>query len=264
MVLQWLRCTDKSELIHFFLGSDIMYENKIVLVTGASKGIGKSIIEFFAKEKASIIMTYYTNYELSNKTKDEIISKYNVKVTNYNLDLSNEDGINELYKNIKEEYGHIDILVNNAALSLDNDIDNLSKEDFMKVLEVNTVGTFLMIKYMSKLMNKEGFIFNISSTDGIDTGSTLSINYNVSKAGIINMTDTLSRIIKPKIITICPNWVETEAVKNMNQEYLTNEMKRIDQVKLIKPEKIPQVINELINNEVESGSIIRIDGEEYE
>ena len=241
-----------------------MYKDKVILVTGASRGIGKSIIEFFAKEKANIIMTYYTNLELSNKTRDEIINKYNVKVTNYNLDLANEDSVKELYKEIQKEYGHIDILINNAALSIDNDIDNLSKEDFMKVLEVNTVGTFLMIKYMSKLMNKEGFIFNISSTDGIDTGSVLSINYNVSKAGINNMTDTLSRIIEPKIITICPNWVETEAIKDMNQEYLTNEMKRIDQVKLIKPEKIPHVINELINNDVVNGSIIRIDGEEYE
>ena len=241
-----------------------MYKDKVILVTGASRGIGKSIVEYFSQEKANIIMTYHTNYELSNKVKDELINKYNVKVTNYNLDLSNEDSINELYKNIKAEYGHIDILINNAALSIDNDIDNLSKEDFMKVLEVNTVGTFLMIKYMSKLMDKNSFIFNISSTDGIDTGSVLSINYNVSKAGINNMTETLSRVIDPKIITICPNWVETEAVKDMNQEYLTNEMKRINQVKLIKPEKIPEVINELINNDVVNGSIIRIDGEEYE
>jgi NAD(P)-dependent dehydrogenase (short-subunit alcohol dehydrogenase family) len=131
----------------------------------------------------------------------------------------------------------------------------------MKVLEVNTVGTFLMIKYMSKLMDKDGFIFNISSTDGIDTGSTLSINYNVSKAGINNMTETLSRIIEPKIITLCPNWVETETIKDMNQEYLESEMERINQRMLIKPEKIPKVINELINNDVVSGSIIRIDGD---
>ena len=241
-----------------------MYNDKIVLVTGASKGIGKAITDFFASNKATIIMTYNTNLESSNKTKDELISKYNVNISNYHLDLSNEDSINDLYKEIKEKYGHIDILVNNASLSIDEDFNELTKEDFMKVLEVNTVGTFLMIKYMSKLMNSNDYIFNISSTDGIDTGSTLSINYNVSKAGIINMTETISRIIEPKIITICPNWVETEVTKDMNQEYLINEMKRINQVKLIKPEKIPQVINELINNDVVSGSIIRIDGEEYE
>lgn len=238
-----------------------MYKDKIVLVTGASKGIGKSIIEFFAKEKATIIMTYYTNYELSNKTKNELISKYNVNINNYYLDLASEDSINDLYKEIKDKYNHIDILVNNAALSLDNDIDSLTKEDFMKVLEVNTVGTFLMIKYMSKLMDKDCFIFNISSTDGIDTGSTLSINYNVSKAGINNMTETLSRIIEPKIITLCPNWVETETIKDMNQEYLESEMERINQRMLIKPEKISKVINELINNDIVSGSIIRIDGD---
>ena len=241
-----------------------MYNDKIVLVTGASKGIGKAITDFFASNKVTIIMTYNTNLESSNKTKDELISKYNVNIINYHLDLSSEDSINDLYKEIKEKYGHIDILVNNASLSIDEDFNELTKEDFMKVLEVNTVGTFLMIKYMSKLMNSNDYIFNISSTDGIDTGSTLSINYNVSKAGIINMTETLSRIIEPKIITICPNWVETEVTKDMNQEYLINEMKRINQVKLIKPEKIPEVINELINNDVVSGSIIRIDGEEYE
>ena len=238
-----------------------MYKDKIVLVTGCSKGIGRAIIEFFAKEQATIIMTYNTNLDLSNKVKDELRNKYNVNINNYHLDLHNEDDINNLYKRIKEDYGHIDILVNNASLSIDNDINDLTKDEFMEVLEVNTVGTFLMIKYMSKLMDKDSFIFNISSTDGIDTGSTLSINYNVSKAGIINMTETLSRIIEPKVITICPNWVDTEVTRNMNQEYLTNEMKRIEQVKLIKPEKIPEVINELINNDVVNGSIIRIDGD---
>ena len=238
-----------------------MYKDKIVLVTGCSKGIGRAIIEFFAKEQATIIMTYNTNLDLSNKVKDELKNKYNVNINNYHLDLHNEDDINNLYKRIKEDYGHIDILVNNASLSIDNDINDLTKDEFMEVLEVNTVGTFLMIKYMSKLMDKDSFIFNISSTDGIDTGSTLSINYNVSKAGIINMTETLSRIIEPKVITICPNWVDTEVTRNMNQEYLTNEMKRIEQVKLIKPEKIPEVINELINNDVVNGSIIRIDGD---
>lgn len=238
-----------------------MYKDKIVLVTGASRGIGKAIIEFFSSEQATIIMTYNTNYELSNKTKDELISKYNANISNYQLDLSNEDSINDLYKEIKDNYGHLDILINNASLSIDEDFEELTKEDFMKVLEVNTVGTFLMIKYMSKLMDKNSYIFNISSTDGIDTGSILSINYNVSKAGIINMTETLSRIIEPKVITICPNWVETEATKDMNQEYLINEMKRINQVKLIKPEKIVNVINELINNDCVNGSIIRIDGD---
>ena len=238
-----------------------MYKDKIVLITGASKGIGKAIVEFFAKEKATIIMTYNTSQDLSNKTKDELINKYNVIINNYKCDIKEENDIRELYKVVKEKYNHIDILVNNAALSLDDDFDNLSKEEFMEVFEVNTVGTFLMIKYMSKLMNKEGFIFNISSTDGIDTGSIYSINYNVSKAGIINMTETLSRIIEPKIITICPNWVETETIKDMDKEYLESEMERINQRMLIKPEKIPEVINELINNDVVNGSIIRIDGD---
>ncbi len=237
------------------------YENKVVLVTGASKGIGRALITFFASKKANIIMTYNNSLELSKKVKRELEDVYHVKVSNYHLDLSNEEDIKELYKSIKEEYGHLDILINNAALSIDNDIDNLTKEDFMKVLEVNTVGTFLMIKYMSKLMNKDSYIFNISSTDGIDTGSILSINYNVSKAGINNMTETLSRVIEPKIITICPNWVDTESIHEMNQEYLTKEMKRINQVKLIKKEKIVEVIDDVLNNEVVSGSIIRIDGD---
>ena len=113
------------------------YENKVVLVTGASKGIGRALITFFACKKANIIMTYNTSLELSKKVKKEIDDVYHVNVSNYHLDLSNEEDIKELYKSIKEEYGHLDILINNAALSIDNDIDNLTKEDFMKVLEVN-------------------------------------------------------------------------------------------------------------------------------
>ena len=110
-----------------------MYKDKIILVTGASKGIGKSIIEFFAKNEANIIMTYHINKELAELTKKEIEDTYHVKVSLYQLDLHSEEDIIKLYQDINREYEHLDILVNNASLSMDDDIDNLTKDEFMEV-----------------------------------------------------------------------------------------------------------------------------------
>ena len=128
----------------------------------------------------------------------------------------------------------------------------------MKVLEINVVGTFFMIKYFNKMV--KDYIINISSTDGIDTGSVYSIDYNASKAAINSITKTFSSLCS--IISICPNWVDTKSTRDMNQEYLESELKRIKQDKLISEITIPKVIDECIKNNTTSGSIIRIDGDD--
>lgn len=240
------------------------FKNKIVVITASSKGIGKSIALFFANLGCQIVITYNTSQDLSNNVKKEIESKYHVQVDNIYCNLKCEDDIKNLYKFIENKYHHIDILVNNAALSLDNSFDNKSKNEFMEVLEVNVVGTFLMIKYLSKLMNRNSYIFNISSTDGIDTCSPLNIDYSASKAAINNMTKSLSLVLESKIISICPNWVDTESVREMSKDYLESELKRVNQTKLIDPNLIPKTIYECILKNSLTGSIIRIDGDDNE
>ena len=221
-----------------------MYQGKTMLVTGASRGIGKAIANYFANLGVKVLVTYH-----------------NSKIDNgYYLDLSDENSIIELANIIKDKYGNIDYLINNAAISLDNSLFDKTKDEFMKVLETNVVGTFLMMKYFNEIV--DGYIFNISSTDGIDTGSIYSVDYNASKAGINAITKTFSMGSSNKIISICPNWVDTESTHDMDKDYLDSELERIKQDKLINVDTIPKVIDECIKKEVTSGSIIRIEGDE--
>lgn len=241
-------------------GEKMDYKNKVIVISGSSKGIGKCTAYYFAEKGANLVITYNQSEDLSNQVRDDIKNKYNVLIDNLKCDLKNEDDIKNLYKFIKEKYGKIDILINNAALSLDNDFEAKSKDEFMEVLEVNVVGTFLMIKYLAKLMDN-GYIFNISSTDAIDTFSSLNIDYSASKASINNMTKSLALFLNSKVISLCPNWVDTESIREMSKEYLEMEMKRVKQDKLINPITIPKMIDKLIKEKVETGSIIRIDGD---
>lgn len=236
------------------------YKNKIVVITGASRGIGKETAYYFAKQGASLILTYNTNKDLLENIVFDIKNKYNISVDGIKCDLTSELEIENLYNFIKDKYQQVDILINNAALSLDNDFINKTKDEFMQVLEVNVVGTFLITKYLSNLMNN-GYIFNISSTDAIDTYSPLNIDYSASKAAINNMTKSLSLVLNSKVISICPNWVNTEVIQEMNQNYLKDELIRIGQDKLISPITIPKTIDRLIKENIETGSIIRIDGD---
>ena len=236
-----------------------MYQGKTMLITGCYQGIGEKIVKYFANLGVNIIMTYHNNYEKTMELARELEDNCSIKVDCYYLDLCKEESIKEVYNYVKEKYEKIDYLVNNAALSLDNDIQDKSKDEFMQVLETNVVGTFLMMKYFDNIV--DGYIFNISSTDGINTGNVYSIDYNASKAAINNMTKTFSLYSSNKIISICPNWVDTESTKKMDNDYLESELERIKQDKLISVETIPKVIDDCIKSDVLTGSIIRIEGD---
>ena len=236
------------------------YQNKNILITGAYQGIGKALVDFFIKEKAHLIITYHNHLEETKKVQEEIEKREKLQIDLVYLDLQNEQSIQEAFHYIKQKYGNLDILINNASLSLDNYYMDKTKKEFMKVLEVNILGTFLMIKYFSEIMHK-GYIFNISSTDGIDTGNVYSIDYNVSKAGINILTKTISLDSDNTIISLCPNWVDTESTCLMDANYLKEEMKRVNQKELIKKETIAKVIDECIKRKTPSGSIIRIEGD---
>ncbi len=239
------------------------YQKKNILVTGAYQGIGKSICDYFGKEKANLIITYHEHQEETIYLKEDLERKYQIKVSIFYLDLSDEESINNLYNEVKEKYQKLDILINNAAISLDSFIPDKTKKEFMKVLEINVVGTFLMMKSFDNIIDN-GYIFNISSTDGMDTGNIYSIDYNASKAAINNITLTFSLYSHNTIISLCPNWVDTESTRCMDKYYLENELKRVHQKELINPIEIPKMIDRCIKNNIETGSIIRIEGVENE
>jgi len=225
------------------------FSGMVVLITGASKGIGLTLSKILHEYGATVIGVY-------NNTKIDTL-----EYDTYKCDISNEDDIKSLYKYVMGKHEKIDVVVNCAALCLDNDIYEKTKEEFMKVLEVNLVGTFLMCKYASLNMDR-GVIINISSTDASDTYNILSMDYAASKSGVENLTKSLAlRFQNLKICALAPNWVDTETVLNMERDYLEKELKRIGQDKLLKKEEVAvKIIELIINDDIRSGDIIRMGG----
>ena len=207
-------------------------DGKIVLVTGSAKGLGKGLIEEFAKNKANVVISY-NNSEIEAKNLENYINrKYNVSVLSIKCDVTNENEIKNMISNIVEKYGRIDILVNNAAYAQDNYIYDKTKDEFMKVLETNLVGPFLICKYAYKYMD-DGVIINISSKDAVDTYNDISMDYCASKAGLNSLTKTLALAFKnTKVISVMPGWIDTESIKEMNPDFLNSELERIGQKKL--------------------------------
>ena len=235
-----------------------MDSKKVVLVTGSSKGIGYNTIIEFAKNGYDVVINYNTDKESALEL-EKNIHRYGGQSLVIKADVSNEKEVKNMISTIINEFGRIDVVINNAGIAIDNDIFDKSKEEFMRVLEVNLVGTFLVTKEAAKHM-QEGTIINVSSTDGIDTYNPLSMDYCASKAGIISLTHTLSmRFPNLNVYAVAPNWVKTPSVMEMNPEYLQNELERIGQKELIEPYEIAKKIFTLTKNNTSSGSIIRID-----
>lgn len=223
---------------------------KIAIVTGCSKGIGKEIALELARDGYDIIGTYNTSNIENLKNRIEAIG---IKFYSYKLDLLNEEEVFKFCKEVKEKFKNIDVLVNNAALSLDCEFLNKNIEEFKDVLQVNLISPFLLIQ---NLNIDNGVIINIASTDGINTYSKLNIDYSASKAALINMTKSLSLVLNSRIYAICPNWVNTESIREMDQEYLNAELKRIGQKELIEPKDVAKKVIKIIESNIKSGSII--------
>lgn len=232
-----------------------------ILVTGSAQGLGANIIEKFAKNGYNVIITYKSSKNkaivLENK-----IRNYNSNVISVKCDITKISDIRNLIKVVKYKFKNIDILVNNASLSLDSPFENKSKDEFMKVLETNIFGTFLITRELIKNFKIEKIV-NISSTDSIDTYSDLNIDYSLSKYGINFMTKFFSKKYKDiKFYNILPNWINTETIQNMNIDYLEGELRRVNQSKLIEPGYISNIIYEMVTTcKYDDNNEIRIDGD---
>lgn len=230
---------------------------KNILITGGTSGIGRAIANKIKDE--NIIITYNENNKEANNLKLK-----NIDV--YKCDLSNENEIKNLYNNIIDKYGSIDVLINNAGIAIDTLFEDKTKENFMKTIEINLVGTFLMSKYfgMNMYEKKSGKIINISSTNGIDTNYPMSIDYDASKAGVNSLTNNLALQFAPYVIvnTVAPGWVMTEMNKELDSEFIEIENKKILLNRFARPEEIANVVNFLVSEESNyiNNSIIRVDG----
>ena len=233
---------------------------KTVLITGASRGIGASIALEFAKNNYNVVISYNSSKCEGEEVKEYIEKNYKVKCLMVKCDISSEIEVSHMVDLSLKEFGNIDVLINNASVSMDNDIMSKSKDEFLRVVEVNLVGTFLVTREIIKKCNVNTIV-NISSTDSTSTYSKLNIDYSCSKAGVNILSKTFSLCYPDiKICTIMPNWVNSETVLSMNSDYLEEEMKRIGQKKLIDKEYVARKTYEVVVDKfIKNGDIIRID-----
>lgn len=242
-----------------------MLKNKIALITGAGRGIGRAIAIALAKEGAEVVINYNGSEERAKEVK-QTIEENGGKASIYKCNVSDFATCEAMIKDIVKEYGHLDILVNNAGITKDGLIMKMKEEDFDSVLNVNLKGTFNTIRHSARQMLKQrcGKIINISSVSGI-LGNVGQANYAASKAGVIGLTKTMARELGSRGITvnaIAPGFVDTEMTEVLSEEIRENACKQIILGRFGKPEDIANTAVFLASDKADyiTGQVISVDG----
>ena len=220
------------------------------LITGGSKGIGKAICLALAKEKANIIIAARNDSEIK-ETMDEL-KKMDSKAIAIHVDVRNEEDVKNLVSRAIDEYGRLDILINNAGVAHKKRLEETTMEKYNEIMDTNLKGVFLCTKYTIPHIrkSKNGKIINISSVAGLHGIPELSV-YSASKFGVNGLTESIASELEGeiKVYSICPGGVDTEMYRSLFA-------KRPE----LKPEHIAGKVMELVSpdSKVISGKIIEI------
>lgn len=240
---------------------------KVVLITGAAKGIGKAIAIELAKNDYDIVINFLTSEKEALALQNEIKEKYQVNCLAIRTDVSKEDEVDMMIKEVENKLGGVDILINNAAIDLSNMFNLKTADEFRKTLDVNVVGAYNCARrvYKHMLDNKYGRIINISSTNGINTYYPMCFDYDASKAALISLTHNLAIQFSPyiNVNAIAPGFIGTEnELDGYDEEFLKQEEEKILVKRFGKPEEVANLVKFLISEEANyiNNSIIRIDG----
>ena len=197
-----------------------LLQGKTAIITGASRGIGSGIARVFAENGSNVAFTYSSSVDSAIKLQDELL-EHGVKVKSYKSDASDFNSSQKLITDVINDFGQIDILINNAGITKDNLLMRMGEEDFDKVIEVNLKSVFNMTKAVQRTMLKQrkGSIINMSSVVGVK-GNAGQTNYAASKAGIIGFSKSVALELGSRNIrcnVIAPGFIETEMTANLDQ-----------------------------------------------
>lgn len=247
-------------------GETMEIKGKVAVITGGSRGIGKATALELSKKGAKIALIYNASLEKAREIENEIKSNGGTcKI--YKCDVSNFEEVSKVVSEILNDFGKIDILVNNSGIAIKESITEALEENWDKTIDVNLKGMFNMCRFIvpEMLKNGSGKIVNVSSLAGRN-GGTLGVAYAASKAGAIGLTQALAAELTPKgvlVNAVAPGPVYTDLVANLPEEALKNLEKLSPVGRFAHPEEIAHAIIFLIENDYVSGEVVNINAGRY-
>lgn len=242
-----------------------MLKDKNVIITGATRGIGREIALTLAKNGANIAINY-RNFNSELEALINEIKSFGVDVLAIKCDVSVSDDVDNFVKEVKSHFKTIDVLVNNAGITKDGLILRMKEEDFDDVLDVNLKGTFNTTKFVSSIMVRQkcGKIINISSVVGI-SGNSGQCNYAASKAGVIGFSKSVARELSSRNINvnvIAPGYINTDMTKNLPDRIKEEVIKSIPMKRIGEPKEVANLVLFLSSNlsDYITGQVINVDG----
>jgi 3-oxoacyl-[acyl-carrier protein] reductase len=243
----------------------MLLKGKNAIITGASRGIGKGIATMFAQNGANVAFTYSSSIDAANSLEKELKS-YGTNIKSYQSNAASFDDSQKLIDNVLEDFGSIDILINNAGITKDNLLMRMQESDFDIVIDVNLKSVFNMTKAVQKTMLKQrkGSIINMSSVVGVK-GNAGQSNYAASKAGIIGFSKSIALELGSRNIrcnVVAPGFIETEMTAKLNEDTVNEWRKGIPLRRGGTPQDIANTCTWLASDlsSYVTGQVINVDG----
>ncbi len=240
--------------------------NKVAMITGSSRGMGKAEAYEFASRGYDVIVHYVNSQEAAETISEDIRKKYGVRTAVIKADLAKENEVKKLASKALEAFGKVDVLVNNAGIALYDEFEKKTVQGFEQSMKVNLYAPFLLTQILGAEMvkNQYGKIINIATIDVMTTYNAESAEYDASKAALISLTKTTSLQFAPyvNVNCVCPGWVATDMNKDLPQELLDYQTSKTCKGRMAKPEEVAKLVAFLASDDAEfiDGEVIKIDG----
>ena len=236
---------------------------KVAIITGASRGIGRACAKMLARNNIRVIANYNKSEEAAKSLQSELI-KDGIEIDIFKADVSKIEEVKKMIKYVLAKYGKIDILVNNAGISQIKMFTDLTDEDWQNMIDINLTSVFYMIREVlpSMIREKNGCIINISSVWGTN-GGACEVHYSATKAGIIGMTKALAKEVGPsniRVNAIAPGIIDTSMNSELSKEEVIDIKNNIPLERIGEPDDIANCVKLLIENKYITGQVITVDG----